>query len=251
MITLASASAVRARVLSAAGVAFAVEPAPDEIEEPLKARLVAEGASAPEIARQLSLAKARAVWERRGGVVIGADQTLEFEGALLNKAASVEIARERLAAFRGRQHRLHAAVAVVGEDEWSLVETATLTVRDFSDAFLDGYLVPQRRGGAIQPGVLLLRGRGRAAVRARGGGLFRRAGIAAAAAVEAVAGPGGDRNVISSTIPPSSRAEAERSAAGDPGPRWARPDRALGPGSSAALRFACVRDDGVSGEGRW
>ncbi len=140
MIILASGSEARARLLTDAGVAFRVEPAPEELEEPLKAELVIRGASPAEIARALALAKARAVWERSGGVVIGADQTLELEGALLSKAGSLEAARARLSELRGREHRLHSAVALVGEADWAVVETVRLAMRGFTDAFLEGYL---------------------------------------------------------------------------------------------------------------
>ncbi len=160
MIILASASSSRAKVLTAAGVPFTVEPAPDHIEEPLKARLMAEGTSPAELARELALAKARAVRERRGGIVIGADQTLEFEGALLHKAETLEIARERLAAFRGRSHTLHAAVAVVGDEAWSVVETATLTMRAFSDAFLDDYLARNAEAARFSLGCYYYEGEG-------------------------------------------------------------------------------------------
>lgn len=142
MITLASGSEARARLLSAAGVRFRVEPASEGLEEPLKATLLKRGAGPAEVARELALAKARAVWERVGGVVIGADQTLEVDGALLSKAGSVEAGRERLSELRGREHSLHSAVAVavVGEDDWSVVDTVRLAMRRFTDAFLDGYV---------------------------------------------------------------------------------------------------------------
>jgi septum formation protein len=76
------------------------------------------------------------------GLVIGADQTLEFEGALYDKAASREEARARLLALRGKPHFLHSAVALAldGEILWSETACATLTLRDFSETFLDRYL---------------------------------------------------------------------------------------------------------------
>nr|MBF0665200.1 Maf family protein [Brevundimonas sp.] len=48
----------------------------------------------------------------------------------------------RLAEMRGRTHRLHsgAALAHKGQVVWSGVDTATMRMRDFSDAFLDAYL---------------------------------------------------------------------------------------------------------------
>jgi septum formation protein len=47
-----------------------------------------------------------------------------------------------LRALRGRTHELHSALTLVrdGEVLFSCVETARLTMRDFSDRFLDEYL---------------------------------------------------------------------------------------------------------------
>ena len=141
MITLASASAVRAALLKAAGVGF--EVATSGVDEAMtKDRLLAEGATPAEIAGALAELKAVAVAKTRPGLVIGADQTLEFDGALYDKAGDIADARERLRALRGHTHRLHAAVVTVrdGHRLWSETVTSTLTMRDFSDAFLDAYL---------------------------------------------------------------------------------------------------------------
>jgi septum formation protein len=79
---------------------------------------------------------------RPDAFVIGADQTLEFEGRLYDKAGTLEEARARLIELRGAPHRLHSAVVVArgGEAIWREVSTATLVMRNFSDAFLDDYL---------------------------------------------------------------------------------------------------------------
>jgi septum formation protein len=44
--------------------------------------------------------------------------------------------------LRGRTHELHSALALVrdGQALFELVDTARLTMRDFSDRFLDDYL---------------------------------------------------------------------------------------------------------------
>jgi septum formation protein len=80
--------------------------------------------------------------------VVGADQTLEFEGGLYDKAETLEDARARLRLLRGKPHKLHSAVVVAKEGApiWREVVTATLTMRDFSDAFLEEYL--EREGEA-------------------------------------------------------------------------------------------------------
>lgn len=138
-IILGSGSAIRARILQNAGVAFTVVR-PDVDEDAYKR---SASATPAEVALGLAKAKALAVSARApGALVVGADQTGEFEGRLIDKAASLEEARARLAAFRGKTHALHAATALArdGEIVWSEVRTSRLTVRMFSDAFLDTYM---------------------------------------------------------------------------------------------------------------
>lgn len=140
-VILASQSAARSQILAGAGVAF------DKIvsgvdEDLVKARIQAEGGGPRAVAQALAEIKAATVSAAQPGLVIGADQTLEFDGALYDKAASLAEARTRLIALRGRPHFLHSAVALAqgGEVLWSETVSATLTLRDFSDAFLDHYL---------------------------------------------------------------------------------------------------------------
>jgi septum formation protein len=140
-VTLASKSLIRAVILKNAGVEFeTVSPGVDE--ESVKADLLARAGAPRSVAETLAAMKALAVSKHRSGLVIGADQTLELDGVLYDKAASLEEARERLVLLKGRTHGLHSAVAVArdGVAVWGHVETARLTMRAFSDGFLDGYL---------------------------------------------------------------------------------------------------------------
>lgn len=141
MIVLASTSVSRAALLTAAGVAFeAVAPGVDE--DAAKAALLAEGATPRDVADALAELKAVKVSRSRPGLVLGADQTLELDGALFDKARDLDDARDKLAALRGRTHRLHAASVLArdGAPIWREVKTAKLTMRPFSDAFLAAYL---------------------------------------------------------------------------------------------------------------
>jgi septum formation protein len=140
-VILASKSAARRAVLTGAGVPF--EPMVAGVDEDaVKTSLLAEGATAKEIAEALAELKAIRISRGRSELVIGADQTLEFEGRLYDKAESLDEARGRLQALRGRPHQLHSAVVVAKEGApiWREVVSATLTMRDFSDGFLDDYL---------------------------------------------------------------------------------------------------------------
>ncbi|MDO8902644.1 MAG: Maf family protein [Phenylobacterium sp.] len=143
-IILASQSAARSQILSGAGIMF--DKTVSGVDEDLvKARILAEGGGPKAVALALAELKALAVSDRLPGLVVGADQTLEFEGHLHDKAADLGEARTRLLALRGKPHFLHAAVALAkdGEVLWSETASATLVMRDFSEDFLDAYLAEE------------------------------------------------------------------------------------------------------------
>jgi septum formation protein len=160
-ITLASKSSARQAILRNAGVVFeAVGSGVDE--DAAKAGLLAEGASPREVADALAELKAFKVSTKRPGLVIGSDQTLDLDGALFDKVDTVEAARERLIQLRGKVHKLHSAVVVArdGQPIWRVVETAKLSVRDFSDAWLDGYLARNAPDILSSVGCYFLEGEG-------------------------------------------------------------------------------------------
>jgi septum formation protein len=140
-VVLASKSAARRAVLEGAGVPFEVAVAGVD-EDAVKASLLADGATPRDIADALAELKAIRVSRSRPDLVIGADQTLELDGQLYDKAETVEEARARLKLLRGKPHKLHSAVVVAKEGTpiWREVVTATLTMRDFSDDFIEDYL---------------------------------------------------------------------------------------------------------------
>jgi septum formation protein len=146
---LASQSPTRRRMLEAAGVPFEAVFAPLD-EESAKAGLLASGFDARDMAEMLAELKAKSVDAPAEALVIGSDQTLEREdGEILGKPGSRARARDQLLTLRGAEHRLHSAATIVrrGERLWSCVETVTLSVRDFSPAFIDDYL--DREGDAV------------------------------------------------------------------------------------------------------
>lgn len=142
-LVLASKSAARRALLEGAGVPFTVQVA-DVDEDAVKA--THDPADAAGLAVELARAKALAVSRRDPEAwVLGADQTLAFAGGLLSKPPSMAAARAQLTAMRGQDHQLHsgAALARNGQVVWSGVDTATMRVRDFSDAFLEAYLAAE------------------------------------------------------------------------------------------------------------
>ena len=140
---LASKSAARRAMLEGAGVPFSVQVA-DVDEDAVKA--THDPADAAGLAVELARVKALAVSRHDPEAwVLGADQTLAFAGGLVSKAPSLIAARTQLAAMRGRSHQLHsgAALARDGQVVWVGADTATMRMRDFSDAFLDAYLAAE------------------------------------------------------------------------------------------------------------
>ena len=139
---LASKSEARREMLRAAGVVF--ETAAAEVdEEEAKAGLVAAGFEPRDLAEMLAEMKARSVSTAGDALVLGADQVLELDdGAMLSKPTSRDEAFAQLRALSGRTHLLHSAAVVIesGERVWGRTETAVLTVRPLSDAFLHDYL---------------------------------------------------------------------------------------------------------------
>src|SRR5262245_19287189 len=150
-LVLASKSAVRHAILRDAGIPVEVEPA-DVDERGIEQR--AATSDPGEVAALLAREKARAVAARRPGrLVLGADQTLALGERRFSKPADAAAAREQLMALRGRTHELHTAIALVrnGAVTFEHREVARLTMRAFSDAFLDDYLAAM--GSAVTTSV--------------------------------------------------------------------------------------------------
>jgi septum formation protein len=149
MLILASASPSRRQMLQNVGLDFAIEPSGVD-EDEVKLSLLGERATAQDIATTLAEMKALRVSTRRAGAfVIGADSTLACEGKLYDKPANLAAAREQLKALGGRTHELVSSVVVAknGARLWHTTETGRLTMRPFTDAFLDAYLA--RAGEAV------------------------------------------------------------------------------------------------------
>ena len=139
-LVLASKSDIRGKMLAAAGLRFDIRPS--QIDE----RAVEDQSGvidAAAVARHLARAKAEAVaTSLPGRLILGADQTLALGAKRLRKPADRAEAAEQLRTLRGGTHELHSALALVRDEEmlFGCVDTARLTMRDFSDRFLDNYL---------------------------------------------------------------------------------------------------------------
>ncbi|MEM7667682.1 MAG: Maf family protein [Pseudomonadota bacterium] len=143
MLVLASSSTIRAALLERAGVPLTVDPARVD-EAAVKAALLAEAAPARDIADALAALKAQKVSGRHpGALVLGADQVLVADGRLFDKPQDQDVARDQLQALRGRRHQLLSAAVIAcdGAPVWRHIGTADMEMRDFSDAFLEDYIL--------------------------------------------------------------------------------------------------------------
>jgi len=141
-LVLASGSGIRRQMLENAGVSFEVS-LPRVDEDAVRQSLLAEGASARDIADALAELKARKVSTRMPGVlVLGCDQVLSFDGQIMAKPTSREQAEQQLRQLRGAGHQLLSAAVICedGQPIWRFVGTVRLQMRDFSDSYLTTYL---------------------------------------------------------------------------------------------------------------
>jgi nucleoside triphosphate pyrophosphatase len=159
---LASASVTRARLLEGAGLDVRIEPAGID-ERAIKQTYRAEGGEAPCCALALAEAKARQVAQRDNRfLVIGADQILVCGEVWFDKPSGPDEARAQLQALRGCTHELvTAACAVQGEMLlWHAVSRPQLTMREFTDQFLDRYIAAEGAEILGSVGAYRLEGRG-------------------------------------------------------------------------------------------
>lgn len=139
---LASGSVTRRALLESAGLPVEVLKAPVD-EKAIAATLLEERTPPREIAIALAHAKAEAASRKAPDrPLLAADQTLDHAGSLMMKPVDRDHARQQLVRLRGKTHYLHSAVVLRRGDTvlWSGVSSAALTMRAFSDGFLEAYL---------------------------------------------------------------------------------------------------------------
>ena len=137
---LASGSKTRAEILKKAKIGFkVVEHGVDE--EELKTSL--NELSPKDISIQLSEIKAiKPSMKYSEDFVIGADQVLDFNGTLINKAAHIQEAKKQLLDLNGKTHKLITAITIAknGVIVWKHYDVAKITMRELSEKQIDEYL---------------------------------------------------------------------------------------------------------------
>lgn len=162
MIVLASGSATRRAMLDSAGVDFRIDTSPVD-EDAIKAAMRLETDNPARVAEMLAEIKATRVSSRHPDtIIIGADQMLDCDGIWFDKPKNSAAARAQLADLRGKTHRLTSSVVAMrdGKRLFHHTQSAKLTMRRFSDAFLDDYVDKAGDGVLSAVGAYQLEGRG-------------------------------------------------------------------------------------------
>jgi len=152
-LVLASGSASRKKLLTAAGVNFLADPA-DLDEVALTRGMVERGADAVKVASELAGQKALSVSRRHPGkLVLGADSVIAFGPIFLSKCADLQEARALLHKLSAKEHLLVSAAALARDGEllWTHASPCRMTMRSLSHKFLDDYLAQE--GAAILSSV--------------------------------------------------------------------------------------------------
>lgn len=150
---LASGSAIRAQLLRNAGVQIHVAPVKID-EASIRQALEAEGAPPRDVADTLAEMKAKKASSKAPGqLVLGCDQVLAVDRQIIAKPETPQKARDQLMLLRDRKHQLLSAAVIYkdGEPTWRHVSTARLTMRAFSESYIDGYIA--RNWESIQHSV--------------------------------------------------------------------------------------------------
>ncbi|MGH6612951.1 Maf family protein [Sphingomonas sp.] len=142
-LVLASQSASRRAMLTAAGVPFEALAAGVD-EESAKAAFAGEGLAARDMADALAELKALKVSQRDGeALVLGSDSIVALEdGTMLDKPVDRMQAADHLRRLSGKRHELVSAAVMAeqGRAIWRIVDRAKMHVRPLSEAFIETYL---------------------------------------------------------------------------------------------------------------
>ena len=139
---LASSSQVRQELLSKANISFvSIKPNIDEAE--VKSSLLMENYSTRDIADALAELKASKIsLKHPNSLVLGCDQILEFQGTLLEKPASKNLAVEQLLKLSGKQHVAFSAAVIFENCQpiWRFVGKTDLFFKNNSEKYIRDYV---------------------------------------------------------------------------------------------------------------
>lgn len=149
-------------LLKNAGLSFDVQPAKfDEVAA--RKTLKGTGATPGDVAEVLARGKAEEVSATTSDrIVIGGDQILALGDEIFEKPADMDGARQTLLKLKGKSHTLNCGVCLArnGEVFWSHVDTAHMTMHDFSPEWLGQHLADVGPDVCQSVGAYQLEGRG-------------------------------------------------------------------------------------------
>tara|TARA_Y100000589_G_C27168309_1_gene635609 strand:+ start:1604 stop:2167 length:564 start_codon:yes stop_codon:yes gene_type:complete len=133
---------MRSELLLKAGLKFTVADAAID-EKEVKLSYVNEGYSARDLADVLADMKAKKLsCKHPDKLVIGCDQTMEYNGQILSKANNPIELVDQLKHLRNRSHTFYSACVVyfANKAEWRFIGSATITMRNLSDEYISKYV---------------------------------------------------------------------------------------------------------------
>ena len=139
---LASKSKVRKEILDKHNLPCKVKPSNVD-EDVVKESLIKELASPEIISKNLAELKANKVsLIEKDQLVLGADSVIDLDNELISKPESREDAFIILKKLNGKKHHLISSVCISknGSMIWNYTDKAQLTMKNFSDEDLKGYL---------------------------------------------------------------------------------------------------------------
>ena len=142
MIILASKSKVRKKILDENNIKSRTEPSNVD-EDSVKKSLLKENASPTIISKNLAELKANKVSLKNfNKMVLGADSVIDLDGQLISKPNNRDEAFNILKKLNGKKHNLVSSVCISknGSMIWNYSDSATLTMKKFSDNDLKNYL---------------------------------------------------------------------------------------------------------------
>ena len=139
---LASKSKVRKEILDKHNLPCEVKPSNVD-EDVVKESLIKELASPEIISKNLAELKANKVsLTQKDQLVLGADSVIDLDNELISKPENREDAFIILKKLNGKKHHLISSVCISknGSMIWNYTDKAQLTMKNFSDEDLKGYL---------------------------------------------------------------------------------------------------------------
>ena len=162
-IILASKSKVRKEILEKNNIKCKVV-ASNLDEEPIKEKLIKEGASPELISKNLSEIKAIKVSSLNNNhIVLGADSVIDLENSIISKPKNRDQALDILKRLNGKEHYLISSVTIAknGSMIWNYTDKAKLTMKNFTLEELKTYLSKISDNALYSYNVYQIEGEGR------------------------------------------------------------------------------------------